>query len=477
MNNNNGQPTYVITDADKKRAELIHKAWQAYDGETEAPLQKMPGEPDDNVLSNRMRPIVDRGVDFLFGKEMGISVEENAPDNVQEFIDEIWGIREKRIPLLQKLAMSGAITGQAFIRIVPNASKQYNLVVIDPSTVYAQTETQDCEDVCLFCIQYQSEQGVPGSPKIVFYREEIKRIDPDDDDTDQYTGTDTSWEISHWSKIGERGNWQMVDAPIQWPYPFPPLFSCQNLPRPHSYWGIPDVTPDLIGVNNALNLVQSCANRVMKLFGSPILYATGAGESIIDIKPGKIIALPMTESKIVAVPLVSDIPSAIAFAADLRSDIDEQSSTPGVATGRIATMPRGALSGVAIELLFMPLLKKTEKKRCTYGSLIIDVTKALLKLNHMDGTLDLTLAWQDPLPNDDLGAVQAAIGKLQIGVSQATLQEELGYAPDEELAKKQSQPNAPTSYPESAQIDVTSQEVQSNGNINPPMGRVSQPVA
>ena len=66
------QPVYEISDADKKRVKTISDAWKAYNGELDKPLEKMPGQPDDNVMTNRMMAIVDRGVDFLFGKELEI---------------------------------------------------------------------------------------------------------------------------------------------------------------------------------------------------------------------------------------------------------------------------------------------------------------------------------------------------------------------------------------------------------------------
>src|SRR6266568_9421803 len=73
------QPTYEITDADRKRQERIAYAWQAYNGELEPPLKPMDDGTDDNVLTNRCQAIVDRGVDFLFGKELDIACEKGAP--------------------------------------------------------------------------------------------------------------------------------------------------------------------------------------------------------------------------------------------------------------------------------------------------------------------------------------------------------------------------------------------------------------
>lgn len=430
------QPQYEITEDDKKRQKLIAAAWKAYDGELDPPLQKTPEGLDPNVMTNQCVGVVDRGVDFLFGLELEISVEEGAPAEAQKILDKIWGRKERRIPLLQKLAVNGAMTGQAFLRIVPERNKTFRLIVVDPSTVFVQTAPQDCETVLLYCIEYCTNQKVNGSPRQVYYREEIARIDPDQDgdDGDPFADVDASWSIQHWTRVGDRGPWTPAGEPILWPYSFPPLFSCQNLPRPNSPWGKPDITPDVIGVNQALNTEQSCINLDIILYGQPILYATGTGEQIIDIKPGKIIGLPLSESKIVAVPIASDIANGLKFAADLRSSIDEQTGVPGVATGRIADMPRGNLSGIAIELLFMALLKKTDKKRCTYGELIIDVSKALLVLNGISGDIDIALAWQSPLPHRDLQSAQAAVMMQQLDISNTTLQRELGYDPEEEMA-------------------------------------------
>jgi hypothetical protein len=431
------QPVYEITEQDKKRQQTIAEAWQAYNGELEKPLEKMPGEADDNVMSNRCAPIVERGIDFLFGKEIEISIEDAAPQEAQDLLDLVWGIKEERIPLLQEWAMNGGNAGQGFLRIVPDIDGTFEIVNIDPSTVFVQTAPQNCKRVLLFCIQYSAMEKINTRWQEVFYREEIAANYPDPIGGRQ-ASKPTSWSIQHWTQIVPHGmipkqnSWTPAGSPIDWPYPFPPLFGNHNLPYANSYWGKPDLTPGLIGLNNALNLGQSSLSRLFKFFGAPIIYATGVAESLIKRVVGSIIGLPTPESKIVAVPVPTDSANALKFAADLRSDTDEESGVPGVATGRIATMPRGQLSGIALELLFMPILKKTEKKRCTYGNAIIAVSKALLVLNGFTEDINITLAWQNPLPEDDLPAVQAAVSKLEIGISKTTLMRELGYDPDEE---------------------------------------------
>lgn len=431
------QPVYEITPADRKRQKRIQDAWKAYNDELDKPLIPMPNEPDDNVMSNRCQPVVDAGIDFLFGLEMEISLGKGAPKEDQEFLDTTWGTKEERIPLLQEWEMNGAIAGQGFLRIVPDDDGGFEIVNIDPMTVFVQTAPQDCERVLLFCIQYSVMEKIGGKDREVYYREEIAGNYPEPI-LGRRAKHATSWTIQHWTQVGEANmepklsGWTPAGEPIAWPYPFPPLFGNKNLPFSNSYWGRPDITPGLIGLNTALNLVNSDANRVLKIFGGPILWGVGFAESSLAVQPGRIANLGDLQGKIEAVKIASDIPSAIQFAADLRSDIDELSHVPGVATGRIATMPRGNLSGVAIELLFMPLLKKTDTKRCTYGGAIIAISRALLSLTGRNPEVEISLAWQNPLPHDDLPAVQAAVAKKELGMTNTSLLRSIGEDPEEE---------------------------------------------
>lgn len=438
------QPAYEITDKDRQRVRRIARAWQAYNGDLEKPLMKTPEGLDANVMSNRCVGVVDGGVNFLFGKELEISVEEDAPDDAQDFLESVWGSKEQRIPLLQKLEMNGAIAGTAVLRIVPGPARpgqpqKFRLITVDPATVYVQYAPQDCETVLLYCIEYCTTETINGKPEQVYYREEIQRIDPDGNALREQPDDDDTWQIQHWTRVGQKGDWQAAGDPIAWNYPFPPIFACQNMPNPNDFWGRPDITDDIIDMNQALNITQSCINLILVRCGLGLLYASGAGEGVIDYKPGQIIQFENVDAKIVAVGVPNDIPSALNFAEDLRSDIDEQSHVPGVATGRIKDMPRGNVSGVAIELMYQPLLNKTHTKQCLYGEMIIDASQALLVLAGYSSNIDVSLAWQSPLPKDDLPGIQAAVALEEVGVSLTTRQRDLGYDPEEEAKLRQSE--------------------------------------
>ena len=438
------QPKYIISDSDRKRVKEIQAAWKAYDGDFTKPLLPMEDQADDNVIVNRCKQIVETGVSFLFGKELEISAEEGVAQEVQDFIDEVWGDKEVRIPLLMELGMNGAMARNAFLRIVPGDDGTFALIAIDPSTVFIQTAPGNCKAVMMYCIQYACAEPDPrtGRPINMYYREEITRIDPDGNSSKGLPDDDDTWQVQHWMQRTEMNmeprntGWIPAGTPYIWPYSFAPMFMCQNFPRPNEAWGTADITPDLIGKNDSLNMTESNTQRVLRIYGNPHVWAKNVADQDIGGRPGHVTILG-SEGEMGAIQFTSDVPSALSFSANLRSDMDEHSGVPAIATGRLQQLPRGDISGTALELMFMPVLKRTDTKRCTYGKMILDVTKALLVLNHMSPDIDITLQWQSPLPTNALQNVQAALLKEQAGVSKRTTLEELGYNFDDEVARNQ----------------------------------------
>ena len=433
----------------RRRKQHMQEAWDAYRGVWQPPLKAEPNEPDDSVLLNRCAPIVDKGVSFLFGKIVGIEIAQedggaDGLDAMQAWLDDAWGDDDDKMTLLSKLALNGAVCGQAFLKIVPanpRAGQKYpRLVVLDPQTVEVVTDPDDCDTVQQFCIEYDAWDAASGAP--VTKKQVIARNDPDG--LAALSGgldSDDTWTITNYARSGVNGAWQQMGAAQTWPYPFAPIVACQNMPNPNEFWGKPDLTPDLIEMNRVLNFIESNVSRIIKKHAHPWPWASGVDTRSLKIEPGRVIGLPLPESKMGFLEIsAAGLASSMQFASDLRSDMDEQSRVPAVALGRMSDLPRGAISGVALQLLFQPLIEKTVQKQRLYGRLVRDVSKAMLAIGGFPldtlSDLDINLNWQNLLPVDDLAAAQTALALSQIGVSRATLLSQLGYDPDAEDAKQ-----------------------------------------
>ncbi|HET8908809.1 MAG TPA: hypothetical protein VFN11_17775, partial [Ktedonobacterales bacterium] len=59
----------------KTRKRIMEAAYKAYAGQMDEPLKVKPGDLNDNAIIGLMRPIVETGVSFLFGKAVTFEVE------------------------------------------------------------------------------------------------------------------------------------------------------------------------------------------------------------------------------------------------------------------------------------------------------------------------------------------------------------------------------------------------------------------
>jgi hypothetical protein len=430
-------PTALQQQAEIARRKHLEQAWKHYRGDIAGPFRAEPGQPNVNVLTNRMSSIVDTGVDFLCGRPVVLKVDEKTKqaDKVQAVLDGCWGNPRRKATLLAKLAQNGGIFGHVFAKIIPpdpaKGRPYCRVVPLDPSQCRVDTDPMDCDTVLCYTIEWNATD-VYGQH--LSRRQVIQRVDPDDDadEYDRGEDPDSTWQITNWQRgSSASASWVLVGEPEEWPHPWAPIVDWQNQPLANEHWGTEDIPPDVMHLNSVLNFVLSNVNSIGKSHGMPWLYSSGVGPTdVIKAEPGKLIQLHSPDAKISALEAHGDLAGLMAFAKDLRSSIDEQSRVPGVATGRIEELPR-LTSGVAIRLLYQPLLSKNLHKQNTYGEGYCTLSTRMLALcGFGDGTEQNGVAvdahWQDPMPTDDLAMAQTAVIKRQLGFSQRTLIEELG---------------------------------------------------
>lgn len=442
----------------------IEAAWKAYRGDwrEHMPLKVERGDPDDNVLINRCAPIVDKGVSFLFGDCPKLDVmdetgDKAGPQAAQKALEDALGDEDDLMTTLTMLAMNGAVAGQTFAKLLPaepgsgdgdsddDDYAQYpRIVVQDPQNYWVITDPDDVNCPLAYVCEYDYD-GPNG-------RKMTKRVTTEREDRK------SPWTISTY--IRERpmvdqkagiisagndggGSWTLIDFE-EWPYDWCPIVDCMNLPNPNEYWGIADITPDLIHLNSVLNYVQSNINKIGRLHGTPFTYATNVDASAVSQTtggPGKITCFPGDQVSVGAVQWAGDLANLMAYAGDLRSSMDEQSRVPAVALGRMADLPR-VVSGVALEILYQPILEKTRLKRRLYGKLLRCLCEYILEMMSpaYEG-LTVKVTWPNILPNDDQAAAQTAVFYQQVGVPQEKIWTVLGFDPDEleQMAKDAAQ--------------------------------------
>lgn len=402
------------------RANQIAQRWRIYHGEHKKPLRVRAGQPDDNVIINYCRVIVDKGVSFLFGQEPQFELDETGRTPAEEWLEGCWTANRKAT-FLQRLALSGAIGGHAFVKIVPApAPGRYpRLVILDPATVSVSWEPDDIEQVVSYRIQYPAVDPATGKPVVV--RQRIER-------------DGAAWRIVDQRSAPDSREWVTLSEAV-WPHPWPPVVDCQNLPCPHEYWGISDLEDDVIQLNRAVNFVLSNLARIIRHHAHPKTWGKGFTANQLNIAVDETIVLPSADAELHNLEMVSDLSSSISVYERLREALHEVARVPEVATGKLDRA--GALSGVALKILYQPLIEKTESKRRTYGDLLVEVNRRLLALGGFGDENRTLIHWPELLPVDARMEAETALLHQQLGASADTLLQRLGFDPDVERAKRE----------------------------------------
>jgi len=455
-----------MTNDDKARLKRIKEAWRAYRGEFDPLLDKEEGTPDFNLYDNRMAPIVDKGVSWLFGEKLTLTVRvSDGPEGetagpgdaegthqAQQWLMRALGDMDDFHTMLSDGAKNGGVAGHVFWKLVPanpDAGQEFpRIVPLASEHCWVETDPDDVKCVLAYNIQWSIEE-VPGSSKKITKRQRICRIDPDqlagqdglDDLLD--TWTITNYEArdpnaGRWEQIGEVMPWVDKDGQL---LHFPPMVDNPNLPNPNEFWGIEDVTPDIMGMNRQINLIQSIIAKLLWFYSSPVLWTNMDSRQVVKVRPGYAVGLG-PNGRMEAIEAHGDVAAAMGFLADLRSSMDEQSRVPAVALGRLKDVALQPASGVALRLLFQPLLEKTETKRRLYGRAIRDLCQRLLALGgYGDGeSLPVDITWPNLLPIDETEQIQGAVAKYtKLNYPLQTVMEELGDNYLEQMARKEAE--------------------------------------
>mgnify|MGYP003751303469 CR=1 FL=1 len=401
-----------------ERQMRFRRAWEAYHGQGPRPLKTLPGKVDDNVRVNYAKLIVNKGVSFLFGQDVTFELDETRQTAAEQWLQACWDELGGML-LLQKLALNGGVCGHAWAKLAPAPQGMLypRVIVLDPANVSVGLALDDIERVEWYRIQYTAVDPRNGEP--VTRRQWIERDGP------QWLIVDEeSRKGGAWRRLGE----------TPWPYAWAPIIDCQNLPLPNEYWGASDLEDDVLELSRSIDFVLSNTARIIRFHAHPKTWARGVHGSDLKVGVDEMILLQSENGELHNLEMQSDLGSSIAFYERLREALHEVSQVPEVATGKLEGI--GALSGLALQILYQPLMEKTEVKRRTYGGLLVELNRRLLEMGGWGPDQRTVLHWPAMLPTDPMAERQVAVLDEQLGVSRDTLLQQLGYDPDLEREKR-----------------------------------------
>lgn len=414
-----------IEDEERARQMEYKQGWDYYEGRQPLPLVIKPGQRDDNIILNLYKYIVNKGVAFLFGKEVGFDLEEGKDTEAEQFLSQVWA-DNKKMALLQDVATNGAVCGHCYIEIVPLAENKFRLINQDPAYVRPQWDPHDIEKRLWYKIQYTSI-GEDGKPL------ETKRLI-------EYDAASNTWLITITEKRNSAPAWQPVSETV-WPYPFPPIVDWKNLPAPNQFFGKRDI--DNVAPQNGVNFVASNLQRIIRYHGHPKTWAKGfTAEQGVMIGPDDMIIIPSADGEVHNLEMQSELTPTLTWFDKLTDWFLRISHVANLDPNEVST---GGLSGFTLKILNWDALDQTNVKRLLYGDALGEINRRLLVLGGYPEQRT-TLHWQSPLPENKKEVAEELEKERNLGVvSKETMAGDLDRDWAQEQERLQAEATASTS--------------------------------
>lgn len=389
-------------------------------GQHKAPIKSA----DDAIIVNFIGLLVDRSVAMLFGEEPEFDLPGEADAPEQVYIDEIWNSNRKTA-LLKRSAVYGAESGTCYVKILPDAAVTKEgklvprLVVLDPATITMDALPEDIDTVYRYTIAYTITDPVTGKDKT------FKQVTEHDVETGYWNITDS---------VSINGNkWEVTNEQV-WEWEFAPIVHWHNLPDVGSVYGRPDITDDLIDLQDKINFVSSNTAKIIKYHAYPKTWARGFQNSgKIAWGVDEMVTTTDPNALIQNLEMQSDLSSSLGFIRYLRQALFDVSRAVDIDS---MADKLGSLTNFGLRVLYQDALSKLEEKRGLYAEGIIEINHRLLELAGAGDTDGGEVVWQDLLPENENEIAQAVKTDLELGlVSKQTASGKRGYTWEDEEAR------------------------------------------
>jgi hypothetical protein len=391
------------------------------------------GKADDNVQVNLIGKAIAQGMHLLLGQGVDFDLpgEEETPEDV--WLNACWEANKKQI-LLKDAYLNATDGGCGFIKINPTKSVKGrlneemdvdfpSLEVVDPMFVQIDTTPTDNEQVIRYIITFAAP-GPNGKDRL--YKQEIEHQGAIYNKAGKIVSKGNYWIITDSHKDPEGGPEWIIDNQVKWDYVFAPMIHWKNLPNPNSVWGTPDVTEDLLNLQDKLNFNISNLNKIIRYHAHPKTVAKGVGNSDeLSVSPDEIILLRNPDADLKNLELESDLAGAIQILDYLGKSIMDNMDAVNLSNMKDKI---GQITNFALRVLFYDALGKMQTKREIWEDWLLDLNHRLLMIHNAGNTDPGQIVWpENVLPVNESEVIQEQKTEIEMGVvSKQTIAMERG---------------------------------------------------
>ncbi len=430
----------TMTPAMQTRINVYSKLREYYGGVQARQLALKTGKPDDNLIINFTRLVVERAVSRLFGGPVSFDLPGEGEREQDRVLSAIWAANKQAIRL-HHMGQFGALYGTDYVKLVPEgieARDEENkllprIIVLDPTFMQIETDPEDIERVMKYTMLFAYQR--PNGDQFAKREEHVLIVDRApamDGEGKPIEGAAPLDLAEHWEivvSISDKstgGRWRIVSREI-WPWEFPQLLHWQNLPLADSVYGLSDIA-DVLSVQDRENFVLSNISKIIRYHAHPKTWGRQIGQTgEAEWGADQMITSDSPTAHIENLEMQSELGSSTQFAESLRQALFDVSRTVDISS---MVDKAGQLTNFGLRVLYKDELDKLYTKRELYGDALTEINHRLLVMSGFSGkdANGGVVIWPEPLPVSETDQALALKTDKELGIaSLETIAAKRGY--------------------------------------------------
>jgi len=323
------------------------------------------------ISINYYRAFLDYLARFTFGNGVYFRSPKATEAIVPDRLQRVWEVDNDKQRVLFEMAQTGGITGDCFVKIAYEEAWEdgigrlhpgrVRILPLNPAFCFPEFHPHDRTRLLRFKQKYRFwGTSLEGTRQVFTYTEILT-----DDIIEEYV------------------NDELIDSRPN-PLGEIPVVHIPNIPVSGSPWGLSDAH-DIITINRAYNEISTDVADIINYHASPVTIIIGAKAANLEKGAKKVWGgLPKDSQVFNLEGGGAGIQGALEYLDRLKMSMHELMNIPENALGQ--SMPVSNTSGVALSILFQPLMNRWTQKKSQYGA-------GLEKINEL---IMLNLAVKEP---------------------------------------------------------------------------------
>ena len=320
---------------------------------------------------NYYRAFTDFVINFTFGKGVSFRSPKETEAIVPDLLERVWETDNNKATVLWEIGQQGSVSGDCFIKVAYEegykdpAGREHpgrvRILPLNSSFAFPEFHPHDRERLIRFKLKYRFwGTSLEGTRQVFTYTEILT-----DDIIEEYI------------------NDELIDSRPN-PLGVIPVIHIPNVRISGSPWGLSDCN-DIININRAYNETATDIADIVNYHAAPVTVIIGAKASQLEKGANKVWGGLPKDARVENLEGgAQGLKGAMDFLAMHKKSMHEMVGVPETALGQ--AMPVSNTSGVALSIMFQPLMNRYHQK-------IVQYAHGLERINEL---VLLSLALKEP---------------------------------------------------------------------------------